>query len=501
MHPPAAPSPTLTLEIGSTTATSDLLAITGAATVGAGGAVLNIAPIATPSSSANTYTLITAASGLNTNLTLGGVTNYNISGTLFHLTLGTSTATSEIASFVAGGASTASAFWTGSQSTSSWATQNGTTFNTNFSTDAAGANNTLALPGSNTNVTFTANSASNLSTTLDGSYTINSLNFSGTGTSNTAGTTIASGSGGTLTINAAALNGNAAGNGITVAAGSGPNTISANVTLGGSQTWTNNSANTLLVSGNVSNGANTLTLAGTGNTTISGAIGSGVGGLVTNSTGTVTLSGTSTYGGGTRANGGTLTISGSVVNTGSFVSVNNVGATNATLKVVSGATLGMSDFNIGEAVNSRAAVFQSGGDITVNANTNGAFRLGNNNGAYGYYNMSGGTLTLAGTAGEFNVGGNNTSTLGVMDVSAGTISTKTWILIGRSTTSSGLLNVTGGSVTSTSNDIALNWGTGVSILNVGGGAGAAAVTGVSSAGNGWVLRVLAARLEQVLPTC
>ena len=66
----------------------------------------------------------------------------------------------------------------------------------------------------------------------------------------------------------------------------------------------------------------------------------------------------------------------------------------------------------------------------------------------------GGTLTNTGN--DLGVGMGNSST-GVMDVSGGSVSTGSWIVVGRgSGTSSGLLNVTGGSVTSTSNKIALN---------------------------------------------
>ena len=58
--------------------------------------------------------------------------------------------------------------------------------------------------------------------------------------------------------------------------------------LTGSQTWTNNSASLLTVSGNVS-GANLLTVGGTGNTTISGVLGGGSGGLTKNGAGTLSL--------------------------------------------------------------------------------------------------------------------------------------------------------------------------------------------------------------------
>ena len=49
-------------------------------------------------------------------------------------------------------------------------------------------------------------------------------------------------------------------------------TITANVAIGNSQAWTNNSGNLFTVSGNVALGGNALTVNGTGNTLISGVI-------------------------------------------------------------------------------------------------------------------------------------------------------------------------------------------------------------------------------------
>ena len=66
-----------------------------------------------------------------------------------------------------------------------------------------------AVPSAATNVKFTANSASNLTTVLGQDFTINSLEF--TGTSTTAGTTpVTIGGTNTLTINASGTNGNTA---------------------------------------------------------------------------------------------------------------------------------------------------------------------------------------------------------------------------------------------------------------------------------------------------
>ena len=297
---------TLTFNLGGTTTAVDTLAIAGAGTDGAAKATIQISAIGSTALTPGTYTLISAASGLTpANFTLGGSPNVFLGGQGYSFSL-TGTATAEQLVVASGTTATAAAFWTGSQS-SSWATVNGTTGNTNFATDATGATNTLAVPGANTNVTFTATSATNLNSTLDQNFTINSLTFSGTGTSNTAGSSIASGTGtNTLTINAAAVNGNTAGNGITVAAGSGADTISANVALGASQTWTNNSTNALTVSGIVSGGF-ALTSAGTGTIKLSGA--NAYTGGTTVSAGTLLLTGSGTLGATTGAlavNGGVL---------------------------------------------------------------------------------------------------------------------------------------------------------------------------------------------------
>jgi autotransporter-associated beta strand protein len=222
----------------------------------------------------------------------------------------------------------------------------------------------------------------------------------------------------------------------------------------------------------ISNAANNFTISQNLNQT--------TGALVKIGSGTLTLSGINNYTGGTRANAGTTVLAGSQT-AGYFLSINNVGAQNAVLKVASGAgTLAhTADLNEAEAANARGAVYQEGGTLSFG---NG-LKIGSGATSYAYYKLSSGTLTN--TGGDMSVGLGSGAT-GVMDVTGGSATTGSWIVLGRNGAGNGSLNVTGGSITSNSNNIALNWANtagSISILNVGGGAGAASVTGVSSASN------------------
>ena len=70
-------------------------------------------------------------------------------------------------------------------------------------------------------------------------------------------------------------------------------------------------AGVLTVDGDITNGVNTLTVAGVGGTTISGVVGidGGAGGLTKTDAGVLTLSGLNLYQGATAINGGTVSIS------------------------------------------------------------------------------------------------------------------------------------------------------------------------------------------------
>ena len=112
------------------------------------------------------------------------------------------------------------------------------------------------------------------------------------------------------------------------------------------------------------------------------------------------------------------------------------------------------------------------------------FRIGSAASGTGYYQLSSGALTVN----EAGIGAGLNDTVGVMDVSGGTLTDNGWLTVGRGgAPSSGVLNVTGGAVifgATSANPLSLNWaGTSgaTSALNVGGGATAATVTGASTA--------------------
>ena len=157
------------------------------------------------------------------------------------------------------------AYWTGSSGTS-WSNP------TNWATSTAGTGTVAAAPGSISNVYFTATGGTNLTTTLDSDFTVESLNFTASSASVTINGT------NTLTIATAA--------GINDPAGSAAQTINANVALAAAQTWTVNSASPLTVGGVIS--------------------GAGTAGLSLSGTGTVVLTAANTYAGGTTINSGIL---------------------------------------------------------------------------------------------------------------------------------------------------------------------------------------------------
>jgi autotransporter-associated beta strand protein len=332
---------------------SDLLAVTGAATLlGTNTVKLNLSGGAIASS----WTLMTAASGLNGTWSLDNA-SFNAGGYAFSLTANGTTLT--LSSVL----SSSNYYWKGSTS-GNWTTAN------NWTSDSAGNNLSASIPSSASDLYFSADGASNLSTTLGQDFTINTLSISdANGVVINAGNTITASAtsstaynitatSGTTTINAA-LAGTGAGltkngNGTLILGGS--NTYAGGTQLlGGTLQITSsaslgNASNSLTINpgagttATLQSGADNITLAGTQsialssgtaafdtqsyNLSLAGAI-SGTGVLQKMGSGTLTLSGNNTYSGLTTISAGTFAVTGSVaiLNTGTVSLADSAGVT------------------------------------------------------------------------------------------------------------------------------------------------------------------------------
>jgi autotransporter-associated beta strand protein len=289
------------------------------------------------------------------------------------------------------------AYWDGAQN-SVWNTDIGPGNSTNWATAPTGGVDTNQLPGATTDVYFTANSANNIDTTLGSDFSIQGLIFTGTGT--TAGSSsVTIGGTNTLTIGA---------DGISVQAGSAAQTLSSNVALGASETWTNNSANLLTVSGQTS-GAFTLTKSGSG---------------------TLLLSGSNSYSGATVVNAGVLQLGNTLA----------LGATTGSLTVSAGTvnldgyspTVGALSGGSGALITTRVAglvtLTESGSASTTYAGT-----LSDGSGQLALIKGGSGTLTLSGAD----------SYSGGTTITGGTLQLSRFSALGAAT---GNLTVDGGTV-------------------------------------------------------
>ena len=187
--------------------------------------------------------------------------------------------------------------------------------------------------------------------TIASPMTVNSLTFNSFTGTYTLGTV-----GQTMTLN----------NGITMNSGAGAATIISPVTLGGAQTWLNNSSSLLTVgTGAMTNGGNLLTIGGTGNTTVSSVI-AGSAGLSKTGAGTLTLGGTNTFIGALTINAGTLSIS----STGNLGDINNdITLNGGTLQTTAATTLASGrDFALGA---SGGIIQNTAGLLTINGRVTG----------------------------------------------------------------------------------------------------------------------------------
>ncbi len=158
-------------------------------------------------------------------------------------------------------------------------------------------------------------------------------------------------------------------------------------TLTGSQTLTvNNTAATTFAAVDL-NGANTLTMAGTGNTLISGAITdeSMGGSLMMSGTGTLTLTGTNTYTGGT-------TFAAGVLNAGSAGALGSTGALGFTGGTLQYSAANQTDYSprFSAAASQAYSVDTNGQNVT--------FATGLTSSGGGLTKLGAGTLTLTGAS-------------------------------------------------------------------------------------------------------
>ncbi len=266
----------------------------------------------------------------------------------------------------------AAAYWKGN------ADGNWSTFNagiTNWKTDATGATDSNAAPGSPTDVFFTATGGgSNVSTTLDADFSIKGLTFTSAAT-----TPVTIGGSHTLTLGA---------DGLTVQAGAAAPTIASAVTLGTNQTCTVNGGNPLTVSGALSLGGFTLTKTGGGTVRITGAPTLSMGSALHINGGTLQFnvnSGSVTVASGVTANvsgSGTLELAGAVSVLGSTMVANRVNITN-TSTAAAGVLVSGGNQQVGNIDGSGATQVNAGNDLTANHIIQGALVIGGTSGSAG----------------------------------------------------------------------------------------------------------------------
>ena len=402
--------------IGAST-TSAEINVTGAinGTAGSGTAKVNIYGISGVTPLTGTYTLLHSgvASTLSTALTATPALGLVYNNTNF--TVGALAATStDLTASITSATALTSAFWTGTATsgiTKVWAASDGNAAS-NWSSTSGGA--VQGLIPTAVDATIVGTTVAATSSTLGADMTLRSLTIADT----TAGLSL-NADGHTLTITNSA--------GITVNSSVPASTIGANVALGADQTWTNDSASALTVSGGVS-GAFALTKAGTGTTVFSGG---------------------NTYTGNTTVSAGVLNIQNSTAlgSTAAGTSVTN----GAALQIQNNTMVGAEALTLNGTGISGTGVLRS---ISGNNTWQGTVTLASD----ARINSDAGTLTfntaansINGTVQNLTLGGVGSGTVGgTITTGTGTLTKDgagTWTLTGANTytgattVSAGVLNI------------------------------------------------------------
>ena len=236
--------------------------------------------------------------------------------------------------------------------------------------------------------------------------------------------------------------------------------------------------------GTVENGgtanARTLTVGGdNSSTTFSGTLQNGGSfglALAKLGTGMLTLSGTNTNTGNFTVNGGRLSmVTGTTTMSAGQFTTGSAANTRGMLLIGSGASITTVDMDFGSNATAAAgAGYQTGGTVVLTAaDGNGVFGLGNANTAFGYYEISGGTVSMN----RLTLSNPGTSGSGIFRQTGGVVNIATWTTVGHGTGTS-LLDLAGGVYNSGTNfAMGVDNAGSTSVVNIRGSAVFVAATG------------------------
>ena len=220
-------------------------------------------------------------------------------------------------------------------------------------------------------------------------------------------------------------------------------------------------------------GGNTLTLSGSGSIvnnsanpqTLNVPLADSGGGITKTGNGLLNLAAANTYSGPTLVNAGTLSVSGTVAG-GDMIVAGLAG--NAALIASGSLGSGVNSVVVGAVTNAVGALWQTAGTISLGTGT--AF-FGHLPGGYGYGRIDGGTFNMTelqiGTWGSSGGNGGNA----LFEVNGGIVTDSGWLVMARGgAAQTGVLNLFSGSLSFAGGGLICNWGSGqTSIINILGG--------------------------------